>query len=102
MESEAQLQPNDIDDATRLAATNRILTLAPMSENIVPDDEPDDLIAARHIIGPPIANIPSDEEVTSPTEVRAIEQKNHRLALSISGIIVVLLTVATGYLMLTK
>jgi hypothetical protein len=103
MESEGQLQSNGVDDATRLAASARTLTITPLNETVVADDEPDDLIAARHILSPPIANIPSDEEATTPTTVQAtIDHKNHRRAMLISSVVVIILTGATSYLLLTK
>jgi hypothetical protein len=103
MESEGQLQTNDVDDATRLAASARTLTLTPISDNVVPDDEPDDLVVARHVLAPPIANIPSDEETTAPIAVQtSVEKKNHRRALGISTMAVIILTLATAYFILTK
>lgn len=103
MESEGQLQNNGVDDATRLAASARTFTLDPISENVTPDEEPDDMIVARHILSPPIANIPSDEESTSPRAAQVVvERKNHKRALSISASVVVILTVTTAYLFLTK
>ncbi len=103
MEQEGQLQSGGVDDATRLAASARTLTLNPISNNIVPDDEPDDLVAARHTMSPPIANIPSDEEATSPpVSEHVLARKNHHLALSVSSVVVVVLTLATSYLFLSK
>ena len=103
MESEEQAQTNGVDEATRLAASARTFTLDPISENIIPDEEPDDLIVAHHILSPPIANIPSDEERTPSQAVQsAVAQKNHRRALSVSIFVVTLLTCATTYLILTK
>ncbi len=103
MEQEGQLQSAGVDDATRLAASARTLTLNPISNNLAPEDEPDDLVAARHTMSPPIANISSDEEFTSSTTSEHSQaRKNHHLALLVSSVAVIVLIVATGYLFLIK
>jgi hypothetical protein len=86
MEFEPEQQTSsDIDEATRLAASTRVLTLAPVHDDITPEDEPEELVANQHIIQPPIANIPTDAEVTLASNTAlAHEQANHHLALAAS------------------
>lgn len=104
MEFETDKTSQAIDDATRLAASTRSLTLTPLNETIASEDESDDLIATRNVLGGPIANIPSDAEVTTPLTQQqiVIEKKNHHTALAISLTVVGILIAATAYLFITK
>ncbi|NCU37694.1 hypothetical protein EOL96_01350 [Candidatus Saccharibacteria bacterium] len=94
-----QPQPrnSDIDDATRLAASMRQLTVDPVHDDVAPDDLPDDQIAAQHLLRPAIGNIAVDSELTRSTHTNeqqsAINQPpTNRLALAVSLVVVAALT----------
>lgn len=46
----------------RLEAENRQLTVPPLHQDVIPDEEPDAVQAARHVNGPSLANAPNDTE----------------------------------------
>ena len=90
----------DVPEAVRMAASTRNLTITPLSTDIVPEDEPDDIIAARHIIGSPIANVPSDAETTvldKPTILTQQQKHVHHRALIMSSSTTALLAALVGY-----
>ena len=103
MEFEQNTPSSDqIDESTRLAASNRQLTIAPMHDDVTPEDEPDDLVAARHILGSPIGNIETDSEATVPISVVKQEKANHRIALAGSIIIMLIVGTATAIAFLSR
>lgn len=93
-----QSQPSvdTIDEATRLAASNRQLILNPVHETIVVEDEPDDLVANRHIIGAPIGNIATDSEATISQGVLKQERANHHIALATSIVVMIIVGAAAA------
>lgn len=95
-------QLGDVDEATRIAAQNRQLTMAPVHDDIIPEDEPDDLIAARHIIGAPIANVESDTETTVAMTVAKHERTNHHIALASSIIVMLIVGAVTTFSFLSR
>ncbi len=100
--------PQDIDDATRIAAMTKKTVLVPLHGDIAPEDPVDEQIANQHIISPALANIPIDTEATvvpssSPQDTsvkdtyiaaRADDKKKRLLVLS--GIAVVAVALASG------
>ncbi len=57
-------QSPDIDDATRLAATQRKLTVEPVNDAITPEDISDEQVATMHVTQPAISNLAIDSEAT--------------------------------------
>lgn len=103
MELEQTTLPSDsVDEATRIAAGNRQLTMTPVHDDVLPEDEPDDLVAARHIIGAPIGNIESDTETTVAVAVAKQEKANHHIALTGSIVVMLIVGVATALSFLAR
>ena len=82
-----------VTDAERLEASTRQVFIAPIHDDVIADDLPDEVIVTRHLVQPPIGNIPTDSELTdsSPAQQR-IDQKNHRFALIVSLVTVAIVT----------
>ena len=53
-----------VSDAARRAAETRQLTITPLHDDIVPEDEPDSIRVAQHLSGPAIPNVLNDTEDT--------------------------------------
>ena len=103
MELEQTTTPSGtIDEATRLAASNRQLTLNPMHDDVIAEDEPDDLIASKHILEPPIANITTDTEATVAVAVARQEKANHHIALASSVAVMAIVGTITVLSFLAK
>lgn len=103
MEIEQTTAPSGtIDEATRIAASNRQLTLNPVHDTVVVEDEPDELVANRHIIGPPLGNIASDSETTVAAAVLKQERVNHHIALITSIVVMGIVGAATVLSFLAK
>lgn len=56
----------EISDEFRSIASNRRITVRPIHEEITPEDQPDAVVAAQHILSTPPANIDIDTERTLP------------------------------------
>lgn len=53
-----------IDDAARLAAEMRQLTITPLHDNVAPEEEPESIRVAQHLSEPAIPNTLNDTEDT--------------------------------------
>jgi len=103
MELERATSPTGtVDEATRLAASNRQFTLNPVHDDVIPEDEPDDLVASKHILEPPIANITTDTETTIAVAVAKQEKANHHIALASSVIVMAIVGTVTILSFLAK
>ncbi len=82
-----------VTDAERLEASTRQVFIAPVHDDVVADDLPDEVIVTRHLVQPPIGNIPTDSELTTSSSAQQhIDQKNHRFALTVSLVTVAIVS----------
>ncbi|QQS22148.1 hypothetical protein IPM09_01225 [Candidatus Saccharibacteria bacterium] len=87
------------EEAVRMEASSRSLSVIPLHDNVVPDDLPDTLIAAQHALAPPIANLPDDSEVTPSLPSMLMQaRRNHHIALTssiaVAGIVTTFVTIS--------
>lgn len=97
---------DDMPSAEVLAAQERDLTLQPLTDNVKPDDLPDEQVVNQHLVAGPLVNLPIDTEQTHG-ELGAHEYQHeharsgHIVTFLVGGAVVTILTVAT-YILSTR
>lgn len=75
------------------------MRVAPIHDDVVADDLPDELIANQHIIQGPLANAANDSETTvgSGSASAPLAQHHHHFILVLCGITVAIITALTVF-----
>lgn len=101
-ETNAPQYSDAVSDETRLSATTRKVTLAPIHDEVSPEKTTEEEIANYHA-EPNIANAPNDTEITvSDQSTPATARRTHRTALAAGISTGLLLTVMTVLLVLHR
>lgn len=87
----------DISDETRMEASTRQKSVAPIHDDVVADDLPDELIANQHIMQGPLANAANDSEATAGSSIAPLQNHHHHFILVLCGITVAIITALTVF-----
>jgi hypothetical protein len=87
----------DISDETRMEASTRQKSVAPIHDDVVADDLPDELIANQHIMQGPLANAANDSEATEGSNSAPLQTHHHHFILVLCGITVAIITALTVF-----
>jgi len=92
-------QSPDISDEARQEASTRQKNVAPIHDDIVAEDLPDEVIANQHIVQGPIANAANDSEATvgDPRGITTPE-RHHHFILILCGITAAIVTALTVFI----
>jgi hypothetical protein len=96
-DTNSQDRSSDISDEMRLEASSRQATIAPIHDDLAPDEKSDELVATEHILASPIANIPTDSESTTAYIQTISDRKVHHFALTVSISVAAVLTGVVAY-----
>lgn len=90
--------PSTISDEARRQAEAKQVTLQPLHGDVAPEAISDTEIAARHVNGEPIANIPDDtEETNRPAQsVQPTAPSRKRHGGAIAAVVVIVCGLAAG------
>jgi len=87
----------DISDETRMEASTRQKSVAPIHDDVVADDLPDEIIANQHIVQGPLANAANDSEATVGSSNTPTVEHHHHFILVLCGITVAIITALTVF-----
>jgi len=87
----------DISDETRMEASTRQKSVAPIHDDVVADDLPDEIIANQHIVQGPLANATNDSEATVGSSNAPTVEHHHHFILVLCGITVAIITALTVF-----
>lgn len=91
----------EIDDFARREASSRMHTVMPAHESVTPDELTDEQVVTFHAVQPAVANVANDTELTEGDQsVNIVPDKSHRVALTASISISLLLTAVVTYIFL--
>jgi len=84
----------DISDEARQEASARQKSVAPIHDDIVAEDLPDEVIANQHIVQGPLANVANDSEATVGGSRGVVApEHHHHFILMLCGITIAIITV---------